>query len=224
MQGEADVRPGWLFSSVSERVPADGSGVGEVVRWYRQERGLTQVEAARLLHMSQSRLSKIESGTHFLRDVHDLRFVAARLGIPPERFGLLPDASSDDEPASEGVSTVPGLVRDSQRAWLHARRTFTENRIALSELAAGFHAGVERVAGTPVLSCGAWLPDGSDGPVALDAVRLRWLPEVALPSLSGASELTEHVRLLSQCGGRYLRYSRALRDLDRPKLECYSKP
>jgi len=208
-------QPARLFPSAPRAAPPDGSSVGELVRWYRRVKGLTQVEVARLLSTSQSRLSKIESGTYVVRDVHDLRFIADRLGISPELLGVVTSRDSDNEPNADAVSVAPGPVRDSQREWLRGRRAFAENRILLSELAAGLYPDMTRVVGTSVLSRGEWM---LNGPTPLDQVQLRWLTEVPMPSLSGSSGLTDHVRPLSQAGGRYSSYSRTLRDLSRPKL------
>lgn len=205
----------WLAPSAQQAAPPDGSSVGDAVRWYRQVEGLTQLEAARLLNTSQSRLSKIENGSHHVRDVGDLRFIAGRLGIPPERLGVLPDQAVDVPSSPNSLSLTPGPVRNSQRNWLKVRRVLTENRVLLTELASRLYGGMSPILGTPMLTCDRWSPSR---PVSLDSVELQWLSDAPPPVLLGDSVLTEHVRPLTQNGVHYSRYSRALRDLARPKL------
>jgi transcriptional regulator with XRE-family HTH domain len=96
---------GWLHVAGTASAPPDGSDVGEVIRWYRKREGLTQQEAAALLSTTQSRLSKLEKGTQALRDVDELRFIASKLSIPPERLGILPDHSADGVPSRGSVSS-----------------------------------------------------------------------------------------------------------------------
>lgn len=99
MRARSSTEEPWLLvAEVVAAAPPDGSDVGEVIRWYRQPEGLTQQDAAVLLNTTQSRLSKLEKGAQALRDVVELRHIAARLGIPPERLGVLPDRSSDARP------------------------------------------------------------------------------------------------------------------------------
>jgi DNA-binding transcriptional regulator YiaG len=80
----------WLQVAHAASAPPDGSDVGQVIRWYRTYEGLTQQDAAARLHTTQSRLSKLEKGTQAVRDVTELRRIARKLGIPPERLGVLP--------------------------------------------------------------------------------------------------------------------------------------
>jgi transcriptional regulator with XRE-family HTH domain len=187
-----------------------------VIRWYRQREGLTQQDAAELLNTTQSRLSKLEKGSQALRDVDELRFIASKLSIPPERLGILPDHSADSVPQPRTVSSAPGTPRDSQERWKFVRAQMNQNRALLGDLAGDLYPVTRRVSNTTVLTCPEWMPDG---PVELSKVQLHWLPEdTAPPPITGGLPETEGVRPLTAQGTHYNRYSRALRDLARPRL------
>jgi transcriptional regulator with XRE-family HTH domain len=195
--------------------PPDGSDVGEVIRWYRKREGLTQEQASALLNTTQSRLSKLEKGSQALRDVSELRHLASRLGIPPERLGVLPDHSGDSVPRSSSVTEAPGPVRDSQEQWRAVRAELNANRAVLGDLAAELYPREERVPGTTVLTAAGWLPDA---PVDLSDVELRWVDESPTPSITGKAPEAVAARATMANGEPYDRYSRVLRDLARPKL------
>ncbi|MCY7343666.1 MAG: helix-turn-helix domain-containing protein [Pseudonocardia sp.] len=195
--------------------PPDGSDVGEVIRWYRQREGLTQQDAATLLNTTQSRLSKLEKGSQALRDIVELRHVASKLGIPPERLGVLPDRSGDATPRAEAVSLDPGPVRDSQERWRGVRAELNGHRALLGDLASDLYPAEQRIAGTSVLTAEGWMPDE---PVDLAAVEVQWLPESPPSDITGKALEAAGSRAALPSGKPYDRYSRALRDLARPKL------
>lgn len=216
MSKSPEVEPRWLH--VAEAVaaaPPDGSDVGEVIRWYRQREGLTQQDAAALLNTTQSRLSKLEKGSQALRDVVELRHIASKLGIPPERLGVLPDRSGDATPRAEAVSLDPGPVRDSQERWRAVRAELNANRALLGDLASDLYPQEQRIPGTSVLTADGWLPDR---PVDLAAVDLQWLPQCSSSEITGKASEAAGSRALLPSGKPYDRYSRVLRDLARPKL------
>jgi transcriptional regulator with XRE-family HTH domain len=208
-------RKAWLQVAHAASTPPDGSDVGEIIRWYRTREGLTQQEAAARLNTTQSRLSKLEKGTQALRDVAELRHIATSLGIPPERLGVLPDHSRDAVPMAAHVSHTPGAVHNSQEQWRSDRRLLNSNRAALGDLAAELYPKERRVAGTTVLTCPGWMPDE---PVDLAGIELTWRVESPIPTVTGKSPESAGARPLMASGERYDRYSRALRDLARPKL------
>lgn len=195
--------------------PPDGSDVGEVIRWYRSREGLTQQEAAARLNTTQSRLSKLEKGTQALRDVDELRRIAKALDIPPERLGVLPDHSQDATPRKNLVSDEPGRVRDQQEHWRAVRRLLNMHRAELGDLAAELYPREQRIPGTSVLTSPAWFPDA---PVDLADIDLFWRTEAPAATISGKDEAASKARTLTATGEQYDRYSRALRDLARPKL------
>jgi DNA-binding XRE family transcriptional regulator len=95
----------WLHVAEAVPAPPDGSDAGEVIRWYRQHNSLTQQEAADLLNTTQSWVSKVEKGK-LVPGLAELRSIASKLHIPPERLGVLPDRSADAIPK-------PGQVSDT---------------------------------------------------------------------------------------------------------------
>jgi transcriptional regulator with XRE-family HTH domain len=206
---------GWLQVAHAASAPPDGSDVGEIIRWYRTYEGLTQQDAAARLNTTQSRLSKLEKGTQALRDVTELRHIARKLGIPPERLGVLPDHSADARPFASHVSERPGPIRDSQERWRDIRCQLNAHRAILGDLAAELYPVQMRIPDTTVLTSASWLPDG---PVDLSDIELAWRAESPTPQLSGKTSQSAGARPLMASGERYDRYSRALRDLARPKL------
>ncbi len=206
---------GWLQVAHAASAPPDGSDVGQIIRWYRTYEGLTQQDAAARLNTTQSRLSKLEKGTQALRDVTELRHIARKLGIPPERLGVLPDQSADARPFASHPSDRPGPVRDSQEHWRDIRCQLNAHRAVLGDLAAELYPAEQRIPGTTVLTSASWLPTG---PVDLLDVELAWRAEAPPPQLGGRASQSAGARPLMTSGERYERYSRALRDLARPKL------
>jgi hypothetical protein len=95
------------------------------------------------------------------------------------------------------------------------RATLNRNRALLGNLAAELYPQSCRVPNTTVLTHPEWLPEF---PIELADVHLYWMPDVPKPFITGGIEQTENVRPLTAQGDRYNRYSRALRDLARPKL------
>lgn len=205
----------WLHVARSVAAPPDGSDAGEVIRWHRKDRDMSQQDAARILLTTQSRLSKIESGDLTLK-LDELRELATRMRIPPEHFGILPDPSADAIPQPHTVSNTPGAELESQQAWRAVRAEFNAHRATLGDLAADLYPKADRVPGSTVLTRPEWMPAE---PVELCDVQLSWrADELPSPSITGGIQQTAHVRPLAADGSRYKRYSRALRDLARPKL------
>jgi transcriptional regulator with XRE-family HTH domain len=195
--------------------PPDGSDVGEVIRWYRKHHNMTQEAAAKVLNTTQSRLSKLEKGALSL-SLDELRLVASKFGIPPERLGVLPDRSSEAVPNPKTVSDSPGAAHASQERWKSVRATLNKNRAALGEMASELYPQANRIPNTSVLTKSGWLPSA---PVELGNVNLQWqLDPPPKPSITGHGPETELARPLAADGERYRKYSSALRDLTRPKL------
>ncbi|MDQ0378606.1 helix-turn-helix domain-containing protein [Amycolatopsis thermophila] len=194
--------------------PPDGSDAGEVIRWYRQHHNLTQQEAADLLNTTQSWVSKVEKGK-LVPGLAELRWIAAKLHIPPERLGVLPDHSADAVPKPGQVSEA-GAPHESQEHWKLVRRELNANRARLGDLASELYPQAHCIPGTTVLTQPGWLPSE---PVELSDIELYWLAEaLPKPAITGGIEQTESVRPLAADGEHFRLYSRALRDLARPKL------
>jgi hypothetical protein len=113
------------------------------------------------------------------------------------------------------VSDRPGPVRDSQEQWRRVRRELNAHRALLGDHAAELYPEDWRLLGTTVLAPPSWLPDG---PVDLADVTLAWLPGAPTPTVDGRAPESAGARPLMASGARYDRYSRALRDLARPRL------
>jgi transcriptional regulator with XRE-family HTH domain len=195
--------------------PPDGSAAGEVIRWYRHRAGMTQQDAAVVLSTTQSRLSKIETGSLAL-GMDELRFVAGKLAIPPERLGILPDRSAAAVSQLEQVSGSPGAALASQQRWRAVRAELNANRALLGDLAAELYPGAHRIPGSAALTRPEWMPAT---PVEIEDIELYWVADPARPGITGGIAQTESARPLDDADGtRYGRYSQALRDLARPKL------
>ncbi|MGH3481272.1 MAG: helix-turn-helix domain-containing protein, partial [Nocardioidaceae bacterium] len=206
---------GWLQVAHEATAPPDGSDLGQLLRWYRQREKMTQQKAAVWFNTTQSRLSKLENGTQSLTDVKELRHFARKLGIPPERLGVLPDLSLEASPFPAHVSHCSGKIRDSQERWRHIRGELNANRATLGDLAAELYPQAQRIPGTTILTLPDWLPDS---PVDLSDIELVWRAESPSPQVSGKATESAGARPLMADGERYSRYSRALRDLARPRL------
>src|SRR4051812_7325946 len=70
----------------------DHRDAGEIVRITRHARGLTLAELGRKTGYSASQVSRYERGIAPLTDTAVLRRFARALSLPPQAFGLLPDA------------------------------------------------------------------------------------------------------------------------------------
>lgn len=205
----------WLHVAQSVAAPPEGSDVGEVIRWYRVQQDLTQQAAAVVLNTTQSRLSKVETGSVAL-GLDELRFIAAKLNIPPERLGIVADRSAHALPLPEPVSGSLSAPLASQQRWKAVRVELNAHRCTLGGLAAELYPQAHRIPGTAVLTRPEWMPSA---PVEIGDVDLYWHSGQPVTStVTGGIEQTASVCPLAADGTRYGRYSRALRDLARPKL------
>ncbi|GGU74625.1 helix-turn-helix transcriptional regulator [Lentzea flava] len=125
-----------------------------------------------------------------------------RLTEPPTGGQTLPVA----EPA------LVEHVRQSQAEWLRVRNAPGVRGRELTELAAWLYPQEQRGPGGHVLIGTGWL---LDEPVELDDVHLLWSDVQGPPT---TSMRMEHVLPLTDRGYRYTTYSRAVRDLVRPRL------
>lgn len=210
--------PPWL-STTEPIAPPDGSDLGQILRVYREVHDLTQAELALRLHITQPQLSKIESGKRLIHDVEQLRWIADRLDLPHDRLGLLPGPSADHEPAAD-LSASLGPVGDSQRTWYRVRRELNRQRHSLSRLAAELYPERTPAGNAAVLAPAEWLPAE---PVELGSISLRWQQPAYPPKFRGSEAGARKIPIetvvpLVDEHTRYDRYSRAMRDLARPKL------
>jgi hypothetical protein len=128
---------------------------------------------------------------------------------------VLPDHSADARPFASHISDRPGIVRDSQQRWRDVRCQLNAHRAVLGDLAAELYPAQQRILDTTVLTSASWLPNG---PVDLADIELAWRAAAPRPQLEGQVSPSAGARPLMANGERYDRYSRALRDLARPRL------
>src|SRR5918999_1792390 len=81
-----------LFRSAQMRAAVDAKKYGVVVRLARRACGLSQGEFGAQCGYSAATISRFETGARPLTDITVLRVFARALNLPPETFGLSPDA------------------------------------------------------------------------------------------------------------------------------------
>ncbi len=122
------------------------------------------------------------------------------------------DSTGNSASSHRPNGTVAEHVRHSQQEWLRVRQAPGVRGRELTELAAWLYPESQRAPGGHVLAGPGWL---LDEPVELDSVRLVWSGAHHPPHPVGP---LEHVLPLTDRGQRYSGYSRAVRDLVRPRL------
>lgn len=147
-----------------------------------------------------------------------LRRTDRELGFRPSGRSPIRPAESASEPGwrpitfQSGDRPLASEIAASQQEWLRVRQAPGVRGRELTELAAWLYPESHRAPGGHVLAAPGWL---LDKPVPLESVELRWAtdqpPAPVLPSL-------DHVLPLTMHGDRYAGYSRAVRDLVRPRL------
>ena len=209
-RGSAGAR--WLQPLGPGKARSADCRVGQLFREYRRTHGLTQAALGHRLGFDQSYVSKVESGRQDIRDRDALRRIAEVLVVAPEDLGL----SRDELPSEGRLEIVGGAVSSSQRQWRMIRAHLNHSRENLGHVAARLYNGcsIGRTGG-PLLVRPDWL---FPKPVDFDQIALQWIDSVALPMVVGAEPETDPVLPLRGPSRRYHRYSRAIRDLDRPTL------
>jgi hypothetical protein len=138
-------------------------------------------------------------------------------GFCESRGVRFPPATHLDPGESADVTSpshiVAHEVRQDAEAWCDVRKVLNHRRSELTKVASSLYSGAERIAGTPLITSPEWMPVQ---PVDLEAIRLAWTDNHALPFLTGHEAETEPCRPQMAHGGRYPRYCQAIRDLDPP--------
>jgi transcriptional regulator with XRE-family HTH domain len=191
----------------------DGSEARAVLAEFMEQEGLTHAELADRLGVDRTYVSKVLSGSRQIRDVGRLRQVARIIDVPPERFGLLPELGGTTAGGQGHVLTRD--VRADVDAWRKVRLALNHRRPQLTRTAVSLYDGVERIAGTPLVTAPGWLPAEL---VDIGALKLVWTDEPVPCPITGGEAESEHCRPLMPHGGRYPRYCHAIRDLDPPSL------
>jgi transcriptional regulator with XRE-family HTH domain len=179
-----------------------------------KQEGLTQAQLADRLGVDRTYVSKVLSGNRQIRDVGRLRQVARTIGVPPERFGLLPEPEGTGLAAGRG-HVLTRDVREDVDAWRKVRLTLNHRRSQLTKAAVSLYDGLARIAGTPLITSSGWMPAE---PVDIGALKLTWIDETVPCAVTGGEAESEHCRPLMPRGGRYPGYCHAIRDLDPPSL------
>jgi transcriptional regulator with XRE-family HTH domain len=86
--------------------PRDDSDAAVVLAEFVEREGLTHAQLADRLGVDRTYVSKVLSGSRQIRDVGRLRQVARTIGLPPERFGLLPEPGEILCAGAETMNTI----------------------------------------------------------------------------------------------------------------------
>jgi len=207
-------RGGHRGPGLERNAPRDSSNAGVVLAEFMEQEGLTRGQLADRLGVDRTYVSKVLSGSRQIRDVGRLRQFARTIGVPPERFGLLPDLGETPLAVGQGHS----LARDVQEdvdAWCKVRLTLNHRRPQLTRAAVALYDGAVRIAGTPLVTSPGWM---LAEPVDIGALKLTWTDESVPFAITGGEVESDRSRPLMPHGGRYPRYCHAIRDLDPPSL------
>ncbi|MCP3754923.1 helix-turn-helix transcriptional regulator [Streptomyces sp. TBY4] len=214
----ADSSPHWLAGETERATPPDGSNLADVLKAYRALHKLKQQDLADLLGYDQSYVSLLERGKRNIRDMDELRRLAAALALPEDELGLLPSdepmvtvAASAGDLATEG----PLAAVDDQRRWRMTRRELNRHRADLTKAAARLYPDLSRAGNSPVLTRESWM---WPAPVDFADIELAWLTQTSPPEVTGRESQSEGVRPLAPQGTKFDRYTQAIRMIDRPSL------
>ncbi len=202
----------WLWTPPHQT--SRSTGVGLLLRSYRQTFGLTQQQLAERLGFDQSYVSKVESGRRAIHDISTLRHIARRLSLSPEDVGLAAGSLVEGRRDTASADPLDERIAASQRTWRLTRDYLNHHRISLARAAAQLYPQPYRL-GNGLLARPGWM---WNEPVDLADIGLEWSDEVAPPTVSGTGADTEHLRPLADGGSTFGTYTRAMRDLDRPTL------
>jgi transcriptional regulator with XRE-family HTH domain len=194
--------------------PRDDSDAAAILAEFMEREGLTHAQLADRLGVDRTYVSKVLSGSRQIRDVGRLRQFAHTIGVPPERFGLLPEPGEILFGVGQG-HTLARDVREDVDAWRKVRLTLNHRRPQLTKAAVSLYDGAMRVAGTPIITSPGWIPAE---PVSIGTLKLRWTDESVPCAITGGEAESERSRPLMPHGGRYPRYCHAIQDLDPPSL------
>jgi transcriptional regulator with XRE-family HTH domain len=206
-------RQGLRREASRQSKPRDGSDAGVVLAEFMEQEGLTHAELADRLGVDRTYVSKVLSGSRQIRDVGRLRQVARTIGIPPERFGLLPE-SGGAVVGGQGHSLARDVRADAD-AWRKVRLTLNHRRPDLTKAAVSLYDGAAQIAGTPLITSRGWMPAE---PMDLGSLKLAWTDESVSSAITGGEVESERCRPLMPHGGHYPKYCHAIRDLDPPSL------
>ncbi|MGX7826196.1 helix-turn-helix transcriptional regulator [Actinokineospora sp. 24-640] len=177
----------------------------------RKAAGYSQEALAERMGVDRSTIARWEANGAAPQPWHRPKLAEA-LGVSREELaGLI-----EPGPPMTGalVDRRQEEITASQEAWLRTRLAPGVRGRELTELAAWLYPEAHRAPGGHVLTGPDWL---KGTPVELDAVRLHWQSDA--PAFTPPeSRLLDELLPLTDTGVRYGDYSRAVRDLVRPRL------
>lgn len=194
--------------------------LGAVIAIFRQRTGASQTDVGMLVGIPQPHVSDIEHGKRLVTSLDLFERFAEGLAIPRHLLGLADASSGQASPAgSAGVNyrahETDEKVLTSHRKWLETRRKLGQHRAQLAKIAAELYPSSVRLGSTGTLMSERWR---LSEPVDLTSVTLAWRENTPAPAVTGQESETLPLRPLHTPGQRYIRYHRAMRDLDRPRL------
>lgn len=175
--------------------------------------------------LDEHRIGRMEQGKTQWPNADYRAGFRAVLGRTDRELGFRPSGRSPVRPAEftseprwqpdtfeRDHKSSAGEIAASQHEWLRVRQAPGVRGRELTELAAWLYPESHRAPGGHVLAAPGWL---LDKPVPLESVELQWTAdEPSAPMLRSL----DHVLPLTTHGDRYAGYSRAVRDLVRPRL------
>lgn len=176
----ATTNPQREIGAAGPQASASGA-VGDVLKRYRQQQGLSQAKLAELLHLDQSYVSRLETGRRQITSIRELRSIARRLGISPGEFGvndtIKAQASLDGFDPRHALS----VIRQARR-----RRTRGETLEASTDLA------------TVEPSVRVWALEHPDDESRMVRTELLFTRSLILADLLPEDELPEAAKAMSQ--------------------------
>lgn len=183
---------------------------------YRLAAGFTQETLAEQLSIDRSTIGRWERGSQAPQPWQRPDLATSLRVSLTELDDILrrtkPQTEAESATTSTSNAAVAAGVRRSQREWLRVRNAPGVRGRELTELAAWLYPESQRAPGGHVLAGPGWL---RDAPMPLEAVRLVWADQQRPAANLGSFE---HVLPLTDRGERYAGYSRAVRDIVRPRL------
>lgn len=175
--------------------------------------------------LDEHRIGRMEQGKTLWPNVDYRAGFRAILGCTDAELGFRPSQRTPVRPIDTTAElqwqpdtfsitsdTSAAAVAASQREWLRVRQAPGVRGRELTELAAWLYPESHRAPGGHVLAAPGWL---LDEPVPLENVLLEWSETRPAGAQHGS---VDHVLPLTAHGERYAGYSRAVRDLVRPRL------
>ncbi|SMD22501.1 helix-turn-helix domain-containing protein [Lentzea albidocapillata] len=205
----------------ADRQEPAAARLAEEIRRLRKHEGLSDHEVAARVGYSRQYVSMAQRVGKNLPSQDLVTALDNVLGADGQLIGLRTLAKQEqtrlrrivtEPPDDDRVVQASALVESSQTEWLRIRNAPGVRGRELTELAAWLYPEAQRGPGGHVLADPGWL---LDEPMELDGLGLSWAgAQVATPPL----EPVDHVLPLTDRGRRYPNYSRAVRDLVRPRL------